>query len=84
MLCSKSLSSALGRTAGEGLTCKEAKGYCVGFVSPKQGDWIKRRIGAQTLRIIGCVCCGVCWCAGRGGGLPPPFLAIGIMINLSA
>ena len=27
-----------------------------------------------TLRIMGCVCCCVCWCAGRGGGLPPPFL----------
>jgi hypothetical protein len=28
-----------------------------------------------TLRIMGCVCCWVCWCAGRGCCLPPPFLA---------
>jgi len=26
-----------------------------------------------TLRIIGCVCCRICWCAGRGGCFPPPF-----------
>ena len=74
MLCSNSLSGVRGRTKPVRVDMQVCVGLLRGCCASRTKLLNEAPYRRATLRIMGCVCFWVCWCAGRGGGLPPPFL----------